>query len=189
MKKKVVNILSIVLVTIISILSAFLLIKNIFFFEILVVGDSMRATLKEGEIGIATKEVFVSNFEKGDIIIFEKDGKEIVKRIIAEPNDHIKITSDGVYVNDEFVIENYVTSKNKKQTYLVNGLYNDLVLGENEYYVMGDNRGESYDSRYYGSITGDDITGKLRMIYARGDCTDSSCDKLKNSGFVPFRFY
>ena len=189
MKKKVVNILSIVLVTIVSILSVLLLVKNIFFFEILVVGDSMRATLKEGEIGIAIKDTFVSNFDKGDIIIFEKDGKEIVKRIIAEPNDHIKITPDGVYVNGEFVEENYVTSKNKKLTYLANGYHNELTLKENEYYVMGDNRGESYDSRYYGSITEDDITGKLKMIYARGDCTDSSCDKLENSGFVPFRFY
>ena len=40
-----------------------------------------------------------------------------------------------------------------------------------------------------GTVIKDDITGKLKMIYARGDCTDSSCDKLENSGFVPFRFY
>lgn len=149
----------------------------------------MRATLKEGEMGWATKEIFVGELDRQDIVIFTRDNREIIKRVIGKPNDHIKITREGIFVNNEFIEENYVTTKNKGETYIDNSSWNDIVLGEGQYFVLGDNRANSYDSRFYGPISREDITGKLTLIYARGDCTDSSCDKLINQGFVPFRWY
>ena len=189
MKQKRTKVLSIVLMVLMIVLTSLFALKNIFYFDILVVGDSMKKTLYEGEMGFALREVFISDIKRGDIIIFERDNNVVVKRVIGVPNDHIVINEEGIFVNDNKLEEDYVTSKNKEGTFINSGAYNDLVLQDEQYFVLGDNRLESLDSRYYGAIERECISGKLKLIYARGDCTDSSCNKLKNSGFVPFKWF
>lgn len=189
MKDKLVKIISIIITTILVIVSCIFTVKNILFFDILVVGDSMVSTLKEGEIGIALKDEFISSIDRKDIIIFERDDKEIIKRVIGKPLDHISITREGIYVNGELIEESYISSENLTCTYLLNGEYNDVILQEDEYYVLGDNRIVSYDSRYYGPIKEKDITGKLEVIYSKGQCSDSTCSEIKGQKFVPFRWF
>ena len=186
MKVKLLKTISTIFTVIVVILSCILIAKNIFLFDILVVGDSMHSTLVDGEMGFATKENFIINIDREDIIIFEKEDKEIIKRVIGKPLDHVRITKDGVYINDELLNESYVSSENLDCTYLINSEYNDIVLGENEYYVLGDNRSVSYDSRYYGPISRDKITGKLQVITSSGS---SGEDYLFNRKIIPFRFY
>ena len=187
MKEKITKVISTILSTIIVILSVFLLVKNILFFEIIVVGTSMDSTLKEGEMGFAIKDNFVINIDREDIIIFEKDDREIIKRVIGVPSDHIKITEEGIYINDSLIEENYL--EEGKEEYTFNGLssFNDIVLGEDEYFVLGDNRVNSYDSRYYGPIKEENITGKLKVITAQGEIKEN--DQIENKKIIPFRFF
>ena len=187
MKEKVTKIISSILSTIIVLLSVFLLVKNIFFFEIIVVGTSMDSTLKEGEMGFAIKDNFLINIDREDIIIFQKEGREIIKRVIGVPSDHIKITQEGVYVNDTFIEEPYLKEGNEQYTF--NGLnaYKNIILGEDDYFVLGDNRVNSYDSRYYGPIKKEQITGKLKVITAQGELKED--DQIENKKIIPFRFF
>lgn len=191
MNKKTLNkILKISIITFTAIVTCVLLVKRICFFDVLVVGDSMKYTLYQGEKGFALKKSFVGELKREDIIIFEKDNREIIKRVIGTPNDHVVITEEGVFVNNELIEETYVSNKNKEETYIKDStMYNDVILQEDEYYVLGDNRSVSWDSRYFGPVNKKDITGKLKLIYARGDCTDSTCDKLVNGGFVPLKWF
>ena len=183
---KVTKFISTMLTVIIVILSGFLVIRNVFFFEIVVVGTSMISTLEEGEMGLATKADFIFNIDREDIIIFEKEDKEIIKRVIGKPLDHIKITNEGIYVNEELIDEDYVSSENLHYTYFENSEFNEVTLNENQYFVLGDNRGNSYDSRYFGPIEKESITGKLKII------THSSTidgDNIKDKELIPFRFF
>lgn len=191
MNKKTLNkILKISIITFTAIVTCVLLVKRICFFDVLVVGDSMKYTLYQGEKGFALKKSFVGELKREDIIIFEKDNREIIKRVIGTPNDHVVITAEGVFVNNELIEETYVSNKNKEETFINDStMYNDVILQEDEYYVLGDNRSVSWDSRYFGPVNKKDITGKLKLIYARGDCTDDTCDKLVNGGFVPLKWF
>lgn len=186
MKGKLSKIISTIFTTIVVILSCLLLVKNIFFFEIMVVGDSMYSTLKEGEVGFATKDDFITTIDREDIIIFKLEEREIIKRVIGKPLDHIRITKEGIYVNEKLIDESYVSTENLACTYLINSNYNDVILAEDEYFVLGDNRSVSYDSRYYGPIKEDDITGKLKVITSEGSIEE---DELYNRKIIPFRFY
>lgn len=81
---------------------------------------------------------------------------EYIKRVIGLPGDHIKITENGeVYRNDEKLEETYLTERYTP----INGEYTDVVVPENCIYVMGDNRSYSKDSRYFGCIPIEKVTG------------------------------
>ncbi|MDY0027842.1 MAG: signal peptidase I, partial [Candidatus Humimicrobiaceae bacterium] len=87
--------------------------------------------------------------------------KCLTKRVIAIEGDKITLTGDGeIFINGEKLIENYLpTDQNisyPEQT---------VIVGENEVFVMGDNRNNSFDSRFFGTISEDDIFGKFLLIY------------------------
>lgn len=165
MKEKLSKTLSIIALVLIILLTSVLTLKNILYFEIEIVGSSMKTTLNEGETGLALKSNFIDEIESNDIIIFKRDNKEVIKRVIGKPFDHIKINRDGIYINEILIEEDYLSSLNKDSTYLINGIYNDITLKEDEYFVLGDNRIDSLDSRSYGPIKEENITGKLTIIF------------------------
>ena len=169
MNKRIIKIISNVLLVFVFVLTCLLSIKNIFYFEIEVVGSSMVTTLNEGEIGLASKITYVKEIERNDIIIFKRDNKEIIKRVIGKPLDKIEINENGVYVNNQLIEESYLTKENKEETYFLFGTYNEITLKEDEYFVLGDNRRDSLDSRSYGPIKEENIVGKLVVIYPSKD--------------------
>lgn len=169
MNKRIIKIISNVLLVLVIVLTCLLSIKNIFYFEIEVVGSSMVTTLNEGEIGLASKITYVKEIERNDIIIFKRDNKEIIKRVIGKPLDKIGINENGVYVNNQLIEESYLTKENKEETYFLFGTYNEITLKEDEYFVLGDNRRDSLDSRSYGPIKEENIVGKLVVIYPSKD--------------------
>lgn len=169
MNKRIIKIISNVLLVLVIVLTCLLSIKNIFYFEIEVVGSSMVTTLNEGEIGLASKITYVKEIERNDIIIFKRDNKEIIKRVIGKPLDKIEINENGVYVNNQLIEESYLTKENKEETYFLFGTYNEITLKEDEYFVLGDNRRDSLDSRSYGPIKEENIVGKLVVIYPSKD--------------------
>lgn len=120
-------------------------------------GDSMAPTLEHDEIVVLLK---TKEFDKGDLIGFYYQGKILLKRIIALPEDIVVIDGEGnVYVNTELLEEPYVTDKGLGDCDL-QFPYNVPGTG---YFVMGDRRSNSVDSRnsVIGAISRDDIIGKV----------------------------
>ena len=128
-----------------------------------VVGSSMESTLSDGDNLIVDKITYrFREPERYDIIVFPfkyEKSTYYIKRIIGMPGETIRIDKVGViYVNDEIVNEYY-----GREVILDPGIAkNEITLGEDEYFVMGDNRNNSTDSRdpMVGNIDRDDILGR-----------------------------
>lgn len=126
-------------------------------------GISMESTLSDGDPIIINKLSYrFSNPKRFDVIVFKQTGKEHsyynVKRIIALPGETIQIKDGIIYINDE-PIEDMVNADEMKNY----GLADEAItLEENEYFVLGDNRNNSEDSRFasVGMIRREEIIGK-----------------------------
>lgn len=99
------------------------------------------------------------DYKRGDIVVatipYVSDypdvaGIDMIKRIIGLPGEHIKVTNQGVYINDALLVEPYVDDI--ENTLLDNTTYAEIILSDNEYFLIGDNRTESFDSRNLGAI-------------------------------------
>ena len=120
-------------------------------------GDSMSPTLEHDEIVILVK---TKEFNRGDLIGFYYQGKILLKRVIALPDEEVAIDAEGnVYVNGEMLEEPYVTDKGLGDCDLE---FPYKVPGTG-YFVLGDQRSNSVDSRnsVIGAISQDDIIGKV----------------------------
>lgn len=133
------------------------LITTLFLPILQISGDSMSPTLEHDEIVILIK---TKEFQRGDLVGFYYQGKILLKRIIALPEDEVAIDADGnVYINGELLDEPYVTDKGLGDCDLE---FPYKVPGTG-YFVMGDQRSNSVDSRnsVIGAISKDDIIGKV----------------------------
>ena len=102
-----------------------------------------------------------NNPQRGDIVVFKypKDEKQFfIKRIIGLPGEAVKIQDNGVYINGTRLNESYLPAGT--DTVLPLRGYGDLTLGPDEYFVLGDNRTESMDSRMFGPVKRDLIIGR-----------------------------
>ena len=133
------------------------LIATLFLPILQISGDSMSPTLEHDEIVVLLK---TKKFERGDLIGFYYQGKILLKRVIALPEDEVAIDADGnVYVNGELLEEPYVTDKGLGDC----DLEFPYKVPGTSYFVMGDRRSNSVDSRnsVVGSIPQEDIIGKV----------------------------
>lgn len=133
------------------------LVTTLFFPILQISGDSMSPTIEHDEIVVLLK---TGDFECGDLIGFYYQGKILLKRVIAEPEDVVVIDSTGnVFVNGEQLDEPYVTEKSLGECDLE---FPYTVPGDG-YFVMGDRRSNSIDSRnsVIGAVTQDDIIGRV----------------------------
>jgi signal peptidase I len=133
-----------------------------------VLGNSMHPTYKNGEYLMANKLTYkFGEPRRGDVIIFKySDTQDFIKRIIGIPGDSIMIKDGKVYVNGNQLNEN---SYLKDTVYTSGGDYlaegESLTLSEDEYFMLGDNRPHSSDSRTFGPISKDRIKGKAWIVY------------------------
>jgi len=127
-----------IIAVILLIITSIIILSNIIIFE--VHGASMEPTLFEGDIILINRLFFKKNFKKYDIIIFQRgfDPKYIIKRILGCPYDTV------VYENREGT--------------------DTLTLNKGEYFMEGDNKDHSTDSRQYGPINRNQIIGKKIII-------------------------
>lgn len=116
-------------------------------------GVSMEPTYSTGDellmyrLGIPTR---------GEIATMEHGGLSLIKRVVAIPGDSVKIEDSKLYVNGECLEEDYIT-EGEYSGGIIEGT--SMRLGSGEYFVIGDNRQESMDSRDFGAITEDEFTG------------------------------
>lgn len=122
-----------------------------------IAGTSMEPTLSDGEIVLLVKK---KELQTGDLCAFYYSNKILVKRVIATPGDSVRIESDGtVYVNEKPLDEPYLTQKALGEC----DVEFPYQVPENCYFVMGDRRETSIDSRssVIGCIPEDQIVGKI----------------------------
>ncbi len=127
---------------------------NKVYFNVLVEGDSMKPTLKSGDVLTVNT---LKDVEKGDIIIVDNKGKLIIKRAIAVAHDRVKIKDGFVFVNGKLIEENYILKQGSTDN--LSWTTEDYRLGENEIFYLGDNREDSSDSRIYGTCSKQDVKG------------------------------
>lgn len=139
--------------------AAAVLVATLWFPVLRIYGTSMAPTLTEGQIVVVARG---SSFETGDVIGFYFGNKLLVKRYIAGPGDWVNITEDGtVYVNDKKIDEPYIKEFALGET----DIKMPYQVPENRYFVMGDHRATSIDSRNstVGSIADEQIVGKIAV--------------------------
>jgi len=130
-------------------------------------GDSMNPVLKSGDVTLVNRIVYdVSAPKRGDIIIFKPNGNEntyfYIKRIIGLPGEKVQIKEGAVYINSEVLVEDYETAEITDAGIAAD----EITLGGDEYFVLGDNRKSSEDSRMadIGNVKKAEIEGKAWFI-------------------------
>jgi signal peptidase I len=145
--------------------------------------------------------------KRGDVIVFkypEEPGRDFIKRVIGLPGETLELRDKKVSINGHPLDEPYVhfleppgtTSEFREVTsYDVRERYGPVTVPPNQYFVMGDNRDNSQDSRYWGFLPRDYIKGKALVIYwsyddGEGDYHEESTgEALKGLGSVFVHFF
>lgn len=128
------------------------LIRTFIITPVRVDGDSMKNTLKNGDILLLYK---LGSINRLDIIVLdeEKDNEKIIKRVIGLPGETVAIKKGKIYVNDKVIDDEFAYGETSD--------YDKVTLEDDEYFILGDNRLISKDSRYFGPIKKSEIKGKI----------------------------
>ncbi|MFD2670626.1 signal peptidase I [Marinicrinis sediminis] len=148
-----------------------LLIKTFLLGNYQVEGQSMEPNFYDGERIIVNKIIYdFREPKRGEVIVLHSpDGRDFIKRIIALPGETIEVKGDDVLINGEKLEEPYLEEAVRRE--IEQGRQynysNDPLktVPEDQYFVMGDNRPYSKDSREIGFIPADDIVGRADLIY------------------------
>lgn len=174
-KKIIKEIIIWILLIVMTITASYFITTNVFV-KTSVSGVSMEPTLTEGKVVIVNKlEYYFKKPKRNDVIVYKQSNKEHsyfeLKRVIGLPGETVKIKNGMVYINDEVM-------KEKVKTDIIQngGLAEEGVkLDDNEYFVLGDNRNDSEDSRFasVGNVLKNEILGKAVAIEKPFSLVDS----------------
>ncbi len=134
----------------------------------ILVGDHLYATPLRGAI------------HRGDNVIYPYSGKTFVKRVIGLPGDTLSMNSDSLWINGRRVPEPYMTpssdvaSPTSVSRHPTMSTWGPVVVPAHSYFVMGDNRGSSLDSRYFGFVNADSVSERPLGIYFSRDPVSGS---------------
>lgn len=140
----------------------------------LVIGDHILVNKFLYGTKIPFSETMVLEFtkpEKGDIIVFkypEDPARDFIKRVVAVEGDVVESKNKAIYVNGKQTSEPY--TQHTDNSIRPMGIeprdnFGPLIVPKNKFFVMGDNRDQSYDSRYWGYVDRKDIKGKALILY------------------------
>ncbi len=125
-------------------------------------GPSMQNTLHTGQFVLVNKVAYLFHApERGDVVVFhepDQPDRDLIKRVIGLPGDTIKLDGTNVWVNGTQLNEPYITRKD-------NFIAETVTVPANDFFVMGDNRPVSEDSRVFGFVPKDYIVGKAILVY------------------------
>lgn len=141
------------LIPYVVILVVVVLIRTFLVTPIVVSGPSMKPTLNGGELMILNK---LGDFERFDVVVVDIGYEEIIKRVIAMPGETIACENGIIYVNGKMQEDKYGSG--------VTFDFEKVTLAEDEYFVMGDNRQDSKDSRHIGPVKVDAIKGTTSLV-------------------------
>lgn len=136
------------------------LIRSFIITPVKVDGLSMYNTLDDGEILLLKK--YDKSYERFDVVVFSEGSNRLIKRVIGLPGDKIKYKNNKLYINGKYVKESFL--KNNQETYDFN--IKDIgydEVPEDCYFVLGDNRENSKDSRVLGPIDKEKIQGSVDL--------------------------
>lgn len=157
MKDKVLNILK-ELIPYLLIIIVVLLFKRYIVSPIRVNGQSMYPTLKNADMMILNEtSYYFKDIKRFDIVVVDAKDELIIKRVIALPGETISYKDNTLYINGKKVEEKY--------SYGITDDFESVKLKKDEYFVMGDNRQNSLDSRYFGPFKKKYIRGKTNVIF------------------------
>ena len=119
----------------------------------LVDGEAMNPTYKNNDYLLVNR--FDHEFNRGDVIVFETSnkGEYFIKRMFGMPGEKIEIKDGKIFINDNVFIDIYYNGKTGRDI--------SINLIQNQYFVLGDNRDRSIDSRDFGAVDKKDIMGKI----------------------------
>lgn len=126
-----------------------------------VIGPSMKGTLDAGDVTIVNKLVYkFRTIKRNEIVSINQKDKIMVKRVIGLPGEHIEYKDNKLYVNGSLVLENNISVETKDFKLEDIGYE---TIPKDMYFVLGDNRTNSSDSREFGLVKKDEIIGKIVM--------------------------
>lgn len=133
-----------------------LVIRTFIVTPIIVSGESMVPTLDGGELMLLKK--YDTDYKRFDIVVVNKsvEGDNLIKRVIALPGETIRYKSNRLYINDEIIEDIYAYGDTAN--------FKEIKLGKDEYFLMGDNRAISLDSRALGIIKKQEIEGTVGIV-------------------------
>lgn len=131
-------------------------------------GLSMEPNLHDKELVLLKKNGLAATFnpQRGDVVVVrypgDPDHKRYVKRVIGLPDETLKVADGRVYINDKQLDENYLSFN------LITEPDGEWTMPDGQYFLMGDNRSNSNDSRYFGPVEKRFITGRAIIILFPG---------------------
>lgn len=135
------------------ILVAVIIIRTYFVTPVLVNGDSMNDTLTNGELMILNKR---SSIDRFDIVVVDIKTEKIIKRVIGMPGETVLCENGVIYINDKRIDEEYGKGTTPD--------FSRVTLGDDEYFVLGDNREYSFDSQDFGPVKDTQVKGTTRLV-------------------------
>lgn len=134
------------------------LIRTFLFTPIKVNGTSMVDTLHNGDTMILNKiGIKVTDIKRFQIVVIKTSDSYLIKRVIGLPGETIKYNNGKLYINGKVIKDKYCKNNNTSD-------FEEVKIPEDSYFVMGDNRSNSIDSRRIGTIEKADIMGTTRLI-------------------------
>lgn len=152
MKEKIVKNLKELLPYII-ILIVVLLVRTFIATPIKVNGNSMYKTLDGSEFMILNK---LAKIDRYDIVVVDTKSDELIKRVYGLPGEKISIENNSIYINDKKIEDIYAYGETSN--------YESITLGSDEYFILGDNRVVSLDSRTIGPVKKSQVKGTTNFI-------------------------
>ncbi len=152
------------IITYVIIIALVIIIRIFIIDPVRVDGESMNTTLSNGEIMILNKIVYKKQAVKRfDIVVIKENDKHIIKRVIGMPGETIEYKDNKLYINGMEMDDPYPSTET--DDFRIESIGHTKVPG-NCYFVMGDNRAASLDSRYseVGVIKKKDIVGRAKLV-------------------------